>query len=132
MLYNPKECRGEKVKVCPFFLPEYPRPLSPWGSLDFLSTRLGNDSLNVCHGPRFLCHTRLRAPKIDVSGFKNQTSSCTFCSFCLHTFLSSAWVTLSIGNQLNFYCQKPLSSLCLLLLFLFLESCLSTSSYHSL
>ena len=46
MLYNPKECRVKKVKkVCPFFLLEYPRPLSPWGPLNFLSTCLGNDSL---------------------------------------------------------------------------------------
>lgn len=42
-----------------------------------------------------------------------QASSCTFYSFCLYPFLLFAWVTLSIGNQLNFYCQKPLSSLCL-------------------
>ena len=33
-------------KVCPFFLLENSRPLSPWGPLDFLSTCLGNDSLN--------------------------------------------------------------------------------------
>ena len=32
-------------KVCPFFLFENSRPLSPWGPLDFLSTCLGNDSL---------------------------------------------------------------------------------------
>ena len=44
MLYNPKECRRKK-KVCPFFLLENSRPLSPWGPLDFLSTCLGNDSL---------------------------------------------------------------------------------------
>ena len=61
-----------------------------------------------------------------------QASSCIFYSFCLYPFLLFAWVTLSIGNQLNFYCQKPLSSLCFLLLFLFLESYLSTSSYHNL
>ena len=42
LLYNPKECRGKKV--CPFFLLENSRPLSPWGPLD-LSTCLGNDSL---------------------------------------------------------------------------------------
>ena len=46
MLYNPKECRGEKKKkVCPLFLLENSRPLSPWGPLDFLSTCLGIDSL---------------------------------------------------------------------------------------
>ena len=39
-----KESRGKKV--CPFFL-ENSRPLSPWGPLDFLSTCLGNDSLNI-------------------------------------------------------------------------------------
>ena len=44
LLYNPKECREGK-KVCPFFLLENSRPLSPWGHLDFLSTCLGNDSL---------------------------------------------------------------------------------------
>ena len=43
-LYNPKECRGKKV--CPFFLLENSRPLSPWGPLDFLLTCLGNDSLS--------------------------------------------------------------------------------------
>ena len=41
-----KECRGEK-KVCPFFLLENSRPLSPWGPLDFLSTCLGYDSQKV-------------------------------------------------------------------------------------
>ena len=45
MLYNPKECRGEKI--CPFFLLENSRPLSPWGPLDFLSTCLGIDSLSL-------------------------------------------------------------------------------------
>jgi len=45
LLYNPKECRREK-KVCPFFLLENSRLLSPWGPLDFLSTCLGNDSLS--------------------------------------------------------------------------------------
>ena len=35
----------EKEKVCPFFLLENSRPLSPWGLLDSLSTCLGNDSL---------------------------------------------------------------------------------------
>ena len=45
MLYNPKECRERKKKVCPFFLLENSRPLSPWGPLDSLSTCLGNDSL---------------------------------------------------------------------------------------
>ena len=44
MAYNPKEC-GERKKVCPFFLLENSRPLSPWGPLDSLSTCLGNDSL---------------------------------------------------------------------------------------
>ena len=39
-----KECRGEK-KICPFFLLENSRPLSPWGPLDFLSTYLGIDFL---------------------------------------------------------------------------------------
>ncbi|KAB0352887.1 hypothetical protein FD754_017744 [Muntiacus muntjak] len=47
LLYNPKECRGKKV--CPFFLLENSRPLSPWGPLDFLSTCLGNDF----HSPLF-------------------------------------------------------------------------------
>ena len=37
---NPKECRGGK-NVCPFFLLENSRSLSPWGPLDFLSTCLG-------------------------------------------------------------------------------------------
>ena len=32
-------------KVCPLFLLENSRPLSPWGPLDSLSTCLGNDSL---------------------------------------------------------------------------------------
>ena len=36
LLYNPKECRGKRV--CPFFLLENSKPLSPWGPLDFLST----------------------------------------------------------------------------------------------
>ena len=44
LLYNPKECREVK-KVCPFFLLENSRPLSPWGPLDSLSTCLGNDSV---------------------------------------------------------------------------------------
>jgi len=44
LLYNPKEC-GETKEVCPFFLLENSRPLSPWGPLDSLSTYLGNDSL---------------------------------------------------------------------------------------
>ena len=35
----------EGKKVCPFFLLENSRPLSPWGPLDFLSTCLGIDSL---------------------------------------------------------------------------------------
>ena len=43
LLYNTKECR--EGKVCPFFLLENFRPLSPWGPLDSLSTCLGNDSL---------------------------------------------------------------------------------------
>ena len=43
LLYNPKECRGKNV--CPFFLLENSRPLSPCRPLDFLSTYLGNDSL---------------------------------------------------------------------------------------
>ena len=38
---------SEEEKVCCFFLPEYTRPLSPWGPLDFLSTCLGNDSLKL-------------------------------------------------------------------------------------
>ena len=47
LLYNPKECiEGKKRKVCPFFLRENSRPLSPWGPLNFLSTGLGIDSLN--------------------------------------------------------------------------------------
>ena len=36
-----------KKKVCPFFLLENSRPLSPWGPLDSLSTCLGNDSLRT-------------------------------------------------------------------------------------
>ena len=36
-----------KKKVCPFFLLENSRPLSPWGPLDSLSTCLGNDSLKI-------------------------------------------------------------------------------------
>ena len=44
MLYNPKEC-GERKKVCPFFLLENSRPLSPWEPLYSLSTCLGTDSL---------------------------------------------------------------------------------------
>ena len=43
LLYNPKGCR--RKKVCPFFLLENSRSLSPWGPLDSLSTCLGNDSL---------------------------------------------------------------------------------------
>ena len=35
----------EKEKVCPFFLLENSRPLSPWEPLDSLSTCLGTDSL---------------------------------------------------------------------------------------
>ena len=46
LLYTPKEC-GERKKVCPFFLLENSRPLSPWGPLDSLSTCLGTDSLNT-------------------------------------------------------------------------------------
>ena len=45
LLYNPKEC-GERKKICPFFLLENSRPLSPWGPLDSLSICLGNDSLS--------------------------------------------------------------------------------------
>jgi len=45
LLYNPKECRGKKI--CPVLLLENSRPLSPWGPLDFLSTCLGIDSLNI-------------------------------------------------------------------------------------
>ena len=52
-LYNPKEYRGEK-KICPFFLPENSRPLSPWGPLDFLSTCLGIDSLNTMNSKAIL------------------------------------------------------------------------------
>ena len=40
----------EGKKVCPFFLLESSRPLSPWGPLDFLSTCLGNDSLSFPGG----------------------------------------------------------------------------------
>ena len=50
LLYNPKECRGAK-RVCPFFLLENSRPLSPWGPLDFLSTCLGTDSLMITLPP---------------------------------------------------------------------------------
>ena len=49
LLYNPKKCRGTK-KVCPFFLLENSRPLSPWGPLDFLSICLGIDSLTLIPG----------------------------------------------------------------------------------
>ena len=58
MLYNPKECREGK-KVCPFFLLENSRPLSPWEPLDSLSTCLGTDSLttNQCF------------PRIDLLSF---------------------------------------------------------------
>ena len=38
--------------VCPLFLLENSRPLSPWGPLDFLSTCLGNDSLRYEDQPR--------------------------------------------------------------------------------
>ena len=38
-----------KKKVCPFFLLENSRPLSPWGPLDSLSTCLGTDSLTCIH-----------------------------------------------------------------------------------
>ena len=37
----------EKEKVCPFFLLENSRPLSPWEPLDSLSTCLGTDSLTT-------------------------------------------------------------------------------------
>ena len=46
LLYNPKES-GERKKVCPFFLLENSRPLSPWGPLDSLSTCLGTESLST-------------------------------------------------------------------------------------
>ena len=36
-----------KKKVCPFFLLENSRPLSPWEPLDSLSTCLGNDSVRL-------------------------------------------------------------------------------------
>ena len=36
-----------RKKVCPFFLLDNSRPLSPWGPLDSLSTCLGTDSLNI-------------------------------------------------------------------------------------
>ena len=39
--------RRSRKKVCPFFLLENSRPLSPWGPLDSLSTCLGNDYLNI-------------------------------------------------------------------------------------
>ena len=42
----------EKKKVCPFFLLENSRPLSPWGPLDSLSTCLGTDSQQ--HGFYFI------------------------------------------------------------------------------
>ena len=53
LLYNPKEC-GERKKVCPFFLLENSRPLSPWGPLDSLPTCLGNVSLTHSQGWWFL------------------------------------------------------------------------------
>jgi len=43
-----KECKGKK-DVCPFFLLENSRPLSPWGPLDFLSICLGIDSLTPAY-----------------------------------------------------------------------------------
>ena len=52
LLYNPKECRGKKKKVCPFLLLENSRPLSPWGPLDFLSTCLETDSLKSIIHPK--------------------------------------------------------------------------------
>ena len=36
----------KEKRVCPFFLLENSRPLSPWGPLDSLATCLGNDSLS--------------------------------------------------------------------------------------
>ena len=51
LLYNPKECRGKKKKVCPFLLLENSRPLSPWGPRDFLSMYLGIDSLTSNEHP---------------------------------------------------------------------------------
>ena len=55
-----KECREKKKDICPFFLLENSRPLSPLrepqtpfsslGTLDFLSTCLGIDSLICCSG----------------------------------------------------------------------------------
>ena len=71
LLYNPKECRGEKV--CPFFLLENSRPLSPWGPLDFLSTCLGNDSLNMNN--KSLCYileTNILLHIKNTSIFKNR------------------------------------------------------------
>lgn len=47
-----KECR-EKKSIRPFLLLENPRPLSPQGPLDFLSTCLGIGSLS-CTGPNTL------------------------------------------------------------------------------
>ena len=48
-----------KKKVCPFFLLENSRPLSPWGPLDSLSTCLGNDTPCFCpqeaHSTLHLC-----------------------------------------------------------------------------
>ena len=42
----------QRGKICPFFLLENSRPLSPWGPLDFLSICLGNDSLTSLYNKR--------------------------------------------------------------------------------
>ena len=62
LLYNPNNnillyIVEKEKKVCPFFLLENSRTLSPWGPLDSLSTCLGNDSLTV----QFLSCVRLFA-----------------------------------------------------------------------
>ena len=87
LLYNPKQCRGTK-KVCPFFLLENSRPLSPWGPLDFLSICLGIDSLtyvweqgnsdknlNTQALLSFLLLTILTSPSLPVVFIHNSSSN---------------------------------------------------------
>ena len=68
LLYNPKEC-GERKKVCPFFLLENSRPLSPWGPLDSLSTCLGNDSL-MLFGLPSSANLHVEAPTLHMTVFE--------------------------------------------------------------
>ena len=70
LLYNLKAC-GERKKDCPFFLLENSRPLSPWGTLDSLSTCLGTDSLR--------CWERLRTRgEGDTRGWDGWMASLTW------------------------------------------------------